>query len=119
MNFCRNGALALSTLSLLCITPAASFAAGGQLPIFLDGLSFESHEELHSSSYFKTGAGRCATPSREVRQALYPEPPESVLGSDCSSSSTNPTDIYEPGVNYEIQVVVHVIAPSTSISIVR
>ncbi len=109
MRSCLKRACALSILLLsLCVCPMAAFAA--EPPLSIDGLSFGSYGDWLQSDYFKSSGGRCATPDRDTRLALYGESLEDAFGGgDCTAGSTNPSEIYEPGVNYEIQVVVHIL----------
>ena len=75
--------------------------------------TFTSWAEYHRSDLFPDGPPRCATPDPQIGEGPAP----GLMGggpSDCTISSTNPSDIYDPSVvTYRIPVVVHVIRNSS------
>ena len=75
----------------------------------VDGVSFGSSQNLWQSDYFKAAGKRCMTPDRETRLAIRDGLPRKAENPDCSATNTNPTSAYEPGSQYELQVVFHVI----------
>ena len=83
--------------------------------ISVSGQVFESWSAYHNSRFFLGNNDfRCGTPVVADDQQ---GDPHGFLGggpSDCSMSSTNPSDIYDPAVvTYRIPVVVHVIRDSS------
>lgn len=102
----------LVCLLLLVSVPVMAADHGDDKSVDVDGLQFSSWSDYVASDYFKAAGGRCGTPEREVREALYPTPdffvPEGG-GADCSASSTNPTGDYDPVEIYRIPTVVHVL----------
>ncbi len=95
---------------ILCLAAALSAPplAAEEKPTTIDGVEFDSWSDWVNSDFFKASSGRCATPEREVREALYGAA-EGADPSDCNASSTNPTSDYDSTVLYEIQVVVHIL----------
>ena len=66
-----------------------------------------SRAEAIGTDVFNIPGARCGTPARATREQLY-----GLFGgdpSDCSSNSTNPTGVYDPGATYEIRVVAHIV----------
>ena len=104
---------------LLVVAMPALAADVAEDKVVVDGLEFSSWSDYVQSDYFKAAGGRCGTPGREVRAALYSVPEfletpdffdtEGSDGADCSASSTNPTSQYDPMAVYRIPTVVHVI----------
>ena len=104
-----------STLLLLAlglVVLPATLTAEKTPVIEFDGIKFYSWQEYVLSDYFQAAGGRCATPDWETREALWGHLEDGSDPSDCTSSSTNPTSVYDPTTLYEIQVVVHIIEHS-------
>ncbi len=55
---------------------------------------------------------RCGTPDRETRLARFGSV-ASLVGADCSATSTNPDAQYDPDQVYEVPVVVHIITDNS------
>ena len=79
--------------------------------VHVDGLTFESHQDLFSSDYFKAAGLRCGTMDRDLRQLLFGAP-EFGVPADCSQTNTAP-DGWDPDDHWEVQVVFHIIRPTT------
>ncbi len=94
----------LAVLALCFLTLPLGAAAGEAPVVELDGVKFKSWPEYVASDYFKIAGGRCGTPSREIREALWGHFERGSDPADCSAFSTNPTTDYDPTVLYEIQV---------------
>ncbi len=103
-----------SKLALLTIVFASgliaptNLAAQDEPVISINGVGFYTWQDYASSALFEATGARCGTLDREDRQLFLPPAAESAP-SDCSASSTNPLPIYDPGLLYTIDVVVHVI----------
>ncbi len=104
--------LSLSLLVAAASPVATAFAQRPDLPAFEEredgavvaaGRTFASWSDYLESDLFRTHGMRCATPPAG-------EAGPGALNDDCGYSSTNPRDVYDPGVRrYRIPVVVHVI----------
>ncbi len=83
--------------------------------IEVDNRTYQSWQHYHRNELFRDGVfNKCGTPTIEVNPQGGGQ---GFLGggpSDCSISSTNPSEIYDPSVvTYRIPVVVHVIRNSS------
>ncbi|MDY7093076.1 MAG: zinc metalloprotease [Acidobacteriota bacterium] len=72
--------------------------------LIVNGHTFDGWEAYFKSDYFRSSGMRCLTP--EVRNTVGPWPEG---GTDCTGSSTNPDPSYDPGMTYQVPVVVHII----------
>ncbi|MCB1057160.1 MAG: hypothetical protein KDD11_16785 [Acidobacteria bacterium] len=104
--------LVLALFAGAMVSPA--FAAGERGPaapaledqkVVVDGRVFASWEDYVKSDYFRTAGKRCGTPEPSTFFGL----PEGSSGADCSFGSTNPDPIYDPGMTYQVPVVVHIL----------
>lgn len=86
---------------------AASVEVAADGSVIVDGNSFASWGHYFNSQYFRERGGRCGTPDRQSRELLFGA--DGAAPSDCSSSNTNPSVDYAPGLVYVVPVVVHVI----------
>ncbi len=101
--------LSLVALLFVCFSLVVPASAGEPVeePIEVNGQVYDSWSEYFRSDQFRTLGGRCGTPTAVQADKTFTDP------SDCTLNLTNPLPIYDPGADYPIQVVVHVIMNSS------
>ena len=90
-------------------TSSASDTPNAPEAVTVDGITFDNTQEFWKSPYFKASGKRCHTQDRETRLAANLGLPKFNENPDCSSTATNPRAIYDPGAQYQMQVVVHIL----------
>ncbi|MEM9293791.1 MAG: zinc metalloprotease [Acidobacteriota bacterium] len=84
-------------------------AADSVQPYIVNGQVFDSLEAYVQSDYFRDHGMRCQAPqpSQQLVDPVFGSDP-----SDCSAGSTNPDAVYDPGLTYQVPVVVHILRAS-------
>lgn len=97
--------LATRTLAAIVLSAATATAAGSRVEpaITIEGNAYRTWNDYYTSDYFVATGKRCGKPPTVVDASRAADP------SDCTVTSTNPSEDYETVDIYEIPVVVHII----------
>ena len=109
MKMCRLSASLFTTVAFAAslvfasapVCAQESLSATDKPAFSVEGKTFPTWNSYFTSQYFKDTGRRCGTQPPSIPRVIDP--------SDCSFTSTNPSNDYLPGDIYEIPVVVHII----------